>query len=232
MWLGIIALLSLGAGVALVQVSLGEVRRDTEGGSGSVPAAGAIHATAPPSEEAPDPEPEPGAEPEPEAVPEPEPDAVPEPEATPEREPEAAPEGEPEAAPESEAEPEEEEGGAEPEEVNSDVSLPSGELEFRRGRVAYLRCSESPCPRDLRFETQVYRTLERASSCLGHAGGGDIRTRIGDGTVVDVRFRDYGSPPLSAGDLHRCLDRRVLQINSERLPDGTTVSFRFELVRP
>ena len=74
------------------------------------------------------------------------------------------------------------------------------------------------------------RIVEQAASCVGSAGTGDVRVRVRGGAVVDVRFREHGSRALAPIDLHRCIDRRALQLSGSSLPDGAHLSIRFEYI--
>jgi hypothetical protein len=110
-----------------------------------------------------------------------------------------------------------------------------------RGQIAYLRCEgvpleegPFPCPRDRRFEKQVWAALERLQQCplpaLGSSGN-DVELRIEFRTrgrhSFEVRPAD-GSEAL-AGAAHACLARDLELVRTQLRPLLMTVAFRFEL---
>lgn len=103
---------------------------------------------------------------------------------------------------------------------------------FVRGRLAYLRCgsmadAEERCPRDRDLEVSTWAALEGANHCGLGAGSADVRLHFSGG-APELRFRDYGEPPLVIGALQTCLAPHVATLRST-LPQSFVLSMRFTL---
>lgn len=103
---------------------------------------------------------------------------------------------------------------------------------FVRGRLAYLRCgsmadADERCPRDRDLEVATWVALEEANHCGLGAGSADVRLHFSGG-APELRFRDYGEPPLELGALQTCLAPHVAALRST-LPQSFILSMRFML---
>lgn len=103
---------------------------------------------------------------------------------------------------------------------------------FVRGRLAYLRCgsmadADERCPRDRDLEVATWVALEEANHCGLGAGSADVRLHFSGG-APELRFRDYGEPPLELGALQTCLAPHVAALRST-LPQSFILSMRFTL---
>lgn len=103
---------------------------------------------------------------------------------------------------------------------------------FVRGRLAYLRCgsmadADDRCPRDRDLEVSTWAALEGANHCGLGAGSADVRLHFSGG-APELRFRDYGEPPLALGALQTCLAPHIAALRST-LPQSFVLSMRFTL---
>ncbi|MFK8001912.1 MAG: hypothetical protein AB8H86_20115, partial [Polyangiales bacterium] len=103
---------------------------------------------------------------------------------------------------------------------------------FVRGRLAYLRCgsmadADERCPRDRDLEVSTWAALEGANHCGLGAGSADVRLHFSGG-APELRFRDYGDPPLELGALQTCLAPHIAALRST-LPESFVLSMRFTL---
>lgn len=103
---------------------------------------------------------------------------------------------------------------------------------FVRGRLAYLRCgsmadADGRCPRDRDLETSAWTALEGANDCGLGEGSADVRLHFSGG-APELRFRDYGEPPLALGTLQACLAPRVAALRTT-LPQSFVLSMRLTL---
>jgi hypothetical protein len=110
--------------------------------------------------------------------------------------------------------------------------------ELVRGHIAYLRCEgvplqegPFPCPRDRRFEKQVWSALERLQQCAVPASHGDVELRIEFRTrgrhSFEVKPAD-GSEALAKA-AHACMAADLELVRTSLRPLLMTVAFRFEL---
>ena len=108
-----------------------------------------------------------------------------------------------------------------------------------RGQIAYLRCEgvplqdgPFPCPRDRRFEKQVWSAVERLQQCpLPAPAAGDVELRVEFRTrgrhSFEVRRTDDSEPFAHAA--RACLAPDLELVRTQLRPLSMTVAFRFEL---
>jgi hypothetical protein len=111
--------------------------------------------------------------------------------------------------------------------------------EFKPGVLAYLRCEGSerpharfPCPRDPKFEEQVWRTLEALPMCDTDPGAGtaELRLLLRKSTVQTVEWKPIAADPgLNLRAVGKCAGAKLSGMTTRlRAPEGL-VSFRFSL---
>lgn len=67
--------------------------------------------------------------------------------------------------------------------------------------------------------------LPRCARLAGQRGGADIRAHVTSGGT-EVRFLEWGDPPLSIGALRACLEAGVSRLPRDSTVTPLTVSFR------
>ncbi|MEM7606856.1 MAG: hypothetical protein AAF411_15985 [Myxococcota bacterium] len=122
-----------------------------------------------------------------------------------------------------------------PDETPVAPAAPLGEpdRQFRRGRLAYLRCGDAAdgagrCPRDRELEAQAWAAAGAAARCGLAPGTADLRLSFQPGEGPELRFRDFGDAPIDAGELQRCLSGAAASLRSS-LPHSFVLSLRFTL---
>ncbi|MEM1414007.1 MAG: hypothetical protein AAGH15_03865, partial [Myxococcota bacterium] len=140
---------------------------------------------------------------------------------------------------ETEGEAPDAEPGGSPAETAPAPSGPRPSFRVERGRIAYMRCEglaprNGRCPRDAALERQAWSVVtETMATCpaLGDAeGGADVRLRLGAG-ATEVRFREWGDPPLPLSPLWRCLRSAVSGIRSTLDSTDLVLSLRVQRMR-
>lgn len=74
----------------------------------------------------------------------------------------------------------------------------------------------------------ILEGLPRCPRLAGQRGGADVRAHV-TGAGTEVRFREWGDPPLALGALRGCLEAAVASVPRESTVTPLTVSFRVTL---